>query len=389
MKRIYLDYNATTPVHPSVAGEMQKYIYEYFGNPSSGHWYGRKAHEGVEKARRRVSVLLGCKPEEIVFTSGGTESNNYVIRGVAETFRNKGNHIITSAIEHPAIIKPCQYLEKKGYEITYLPVDRYGMVNPYDLKKAIRSSTILITIMHANNETGTIQPIKEISRIARSKKILVHTDAAQSVGKIPAKVNELGVDFLTIAGHKLYAPKGVGAIYIRRGIQIQPLILGAGHESGRRAGTENVIEIVGLGKACELSSHKMPVNSKRIQVLRNKLYNDLKMNGIKMKLNGHPEKRLPNILNLSFAGIENQILLEKMPEIAVSTGSACHSNSKIPSNILTAMGVTDKDAFSAVRFSLGLFTTEEEINYTVKKIIKVIKEIRNSGKNKIVRQTVF
>jgi len=287
-------------------------------------------------------------------------------------------------IEHPAVIKPCQYLEKKGYKITYLPVDRYGMVNPDDLKKAIRTSTILITIMHANNETGTIQPIKEISRIARSKKILVHTDAAQSVGKIPAKVNELGVDFFTVAGHKLYAPKGVGVLYIRRGIQIQPLILGAGHESGRRAGTENVIEIAGLGKACELSAYKMSVNSKKIQLLRNKLYNDLKMNGIKMKLNGHQEKRLPNTLNVSFVGIKNHILLEKMPEVAVSTGSACHSNSKIPSNILTAMGVTDKDAFSAVKFSLGLFTTKEEINYTVKKIIKVIKGIRNSGKNKIV-----
>ncbi|MBI4777996.1 cysteine desulfurase [Candidatus Desantisbacteria bacterium] len=372
MKRVYMDYNATTPVHPAVAEEMEKYIYEYFGNPSSGHWYGKKTREGVEKARKRIAVLLGCKPEEIVFTSGGTEANNHVIRGVAETFRNKGNHIITSVIEHPSVIKPCQYLEKKGYEITYLPVDRYGMINPDELKKAIRSSTILVTIMHANNETGTIQPIKEVSGIARSKKILVHIDAAQSIGKIPADVHELNVDFLTVAGHKLYAPKGVGALYIRRGIQIQPLILGAGHESGRRAGTENVIEIAGLGKACEILEKTRNENSERIKKLRDKLYRELLNTGIKIKLNGHPECCLLNTLNISFTGFDSHELLKKIPHIAASTGSACHSNVKEPSSVLTAMGIKPEDAFGAVRFSLGIWTTKEEIDFAVKKLERAL-----------------
>jgi cysteine desulfurase len=375
MKRVYLDYNATTPVHPLVAKEMGKYIYKYFGNPSSGHWYGKKAYEAVEKARIQVSGILGCTPEEIIFTSGGTESNNYVIRGVAETFRNKGNHIITSVIEHPAVIKPCQYLEKHGFEITYLPVDSYGMVNPDDVKKAIKPTTILITIMHANNETGTIQPIEEISRIAKSSGILFHTDAAQSVGKIPTWVKQLGVDFLTIAGHKLYAPKGVGTLYMRKGIQIQPFILGAGHENGKRAGTENVIEIAGLGKACELLNKHMDNNSKKIKKLRDKLYNGLIENGKKIKLNGHPELRLPNTLNISFKGIENNKLLEKIPEIAISTGSACHSNSKIASGVLTAMGLTPEDAFSSVRISIGIFTTEKEIDFTLEKIVKAAQSI--------------
>ena len=378
MKRVYLDYNATTPIHPLVAREMEKYIHKYFGNPSSSHWYGKKAHEGIEKARKHVSEILGCSPQEIIFTSSGTESNNYVIRGVAETYKNKGNHIITSIIEHPSVIKPCQYLEKQGFEVTYLPVDSYGMVNSDDVKKAIRPrQTILITIMHANNETGTIQPIEEISRIAKNKNILFHTDAAQSIGKIPAKVNKLGVDFLTVAGHKLYAPKGVGALYIREGIKIKPFILGAGHENGRRAGTENVIEIAGLGKACEILNKKQNSNSRKIKILRDKFYNGLKRNDIEVKLNGHPEKRLPNTLNVSLIGIENHVLLEKIPEIAVSTGSACHSNSKVPSSVLTAMGITEKESFYAIRFSFGLFTTEEDIDYALEKIKKVLKKLKN------------
>lgn len=378
MKRVYLDYNATTPIHPSVRKEMDKYIRKYFGNPSSSHWFGGKAHEGVEKARSQVSQILGCVPEEIVFTSGGTESNNYVIRGVAETYRNKGNHIITSKIEHPSVLKPCQYLEKHGFEITYLSVDSYGMINPDDVRKAIKPTTILITVMHANNETGTIQRISEISQIAKSKNVLFHTDAAQSVGKIPTKVDDLGVDFLTVAGHKLYAPKGIGGLYIRKGIQIQPLILGAEHENGRRAGTENVIEIVGLGKACELLYRIMESNSKRIKRLRDRLYKGLIENSIKIKLNGHPEERLPNTLNISFIGIENNRLLDKIPEIAVSTGSACHSNSKVPSSVLTAMDITSEEAFSAIRFSLGWFTTEEEIDFYYKKNKTSHQKITNS-----------
>src|SRR3989339_1032081 len=246
---IYLDYNATTPIHPLSVKEMDKYIQKYFGNPSSSHTFGQKAKEGVEKARQRVASLLSCREDEIIFTSGGTESNNYVILGVAETFRKKGNHIITSKIEHPAVLNPCRYLEKNGFEVTYLSVDEYGRVNLEDVKKAVNPATILITVMHANNEVGTIQPIAEISKIARKRNILFHTDAAQSVGKISTRVNELGVDFLSIAGHKLYAPKGIGVLFIRKGIEIEPLMYGAGHERGLRPGTENVIEIAALGKS--------------------------------------------------------------------------------------------------------------------------------------------
>ncbi|MEW6089227.1 MAG: cysteine desulfurase family protein [bacterium] len=372
MKHVYLDYNATTPVHPLSVKEMNKYTEKYFGNPSSGHWFGLKAKEGVEKARQRAASLLECKPDEIIFTSGGTESNNYVILGAARTFGKKGSHIITSVIEHPAVINPCRYLEKNGFSVTYLPVDKYGMVDPDDVEKAIRPSTILITIMHANNETGTIQPIAEISRIAREKNILFHTDAAQSVGKIPTRVNELGVDFLSIAGHKLYAPKGAGALFMRQGIKIEPLMYGAGHERGLRPGTENVIEIAGLGKSCEIMGKTMPENSKRIKKLRDKLFQGLINKGIKVKLNGHPEKRLPNTLNISFIGTDSHELLKRIPYIAVSTGSACHSNSKQPSSVLTAMGVSPEDAFGAVRFSLGIWTTDEEIDYAIGKYLEVL-----------------
>ena len=368
MKRIYLDYNATTPVHPLAAGEMEKYIRRYFGNPSSSHWFGAKAKEGVEIARQRAASLLGCLPEEIIFTSGGTESNNYAILGTARTFRGKGNHIITSKIEHPAVINPCRHLEKNGFEVTYLPVDKHGLVNPDDVKKAIRHSTILITIMHANNEVGTIQPVAEISKLANKKSILIHTDAAQSVGKIPVKVSELGVDFLSVAGHKLYAPKGVGALFIRKGIKIESLMFGAGHERGLRPGTENVIEIAGLGKSCEILAKNMRRNSKRTEELRDRLQNGLLNAGIKIKLNGHPELRLPNTLNVTFIGIDSHELLNRIPGIAASTGSACHADSKEPSAVLTAMGIKPEDAFGAVRFSLGMRTTEDEIDYTVKAI---------------------
>lgn len=368
MKRIYLDYNATTPVHPAVAIEMEKYIKEHFGNPSSSHWFGKKAKAGVESAREQVARLLGCKTTEIIFTSGGTESNNYVIRGVAETFKHKGNHIITSQIEHPSVIMPCQYLEKQGCEVTYLPVDKYGRIGIEDLKKAIRPTTILISIMHANNEVGTIQSISEITKIARERGVLTHTDAAQSAGKISTKVLEMGVDFLTIAGHKIYAPKGVGALYIRKGIEIEPLILGAGHEHGRRAGTENVIEIVGLGKACELLEKTMQENGAKLKKLRNKFYDGLIESGIRVKLNGHPIHRLPNTLNVSFLGMDSHELLEKTPGIAASTGSACHADLRKPSRVLSAMGIRPSDALGAVRFSLGLRTTEKDIEIAINEL---------------------
>ncbi|OGF46796.1 MAG: cysteine desulfurase NifS [Candidatus Firestonebacteria bacterium RIFOXYC2_FULL_39_67] len=374
MEKIYLDYNATTPIHPLAAKEMEKYIYEYFGNPSSSHWAGKKAHDGVENARKQVASLLGCLPEEIVFTSGGTESNNYAIRGAAELLKHKGNHIITTRIEHPAVLKPCQYLEKKGFEVTYLPVDKYGRVSPDAVRKAVKPSTILITIMHANNEVGTIQPLKEISEIAKKYKILFHTDAAQSVGKIPTKVEELGVDLLTVAGHKLYAPKGIGVLYIREGVGLQPLILGAGHERGRRAGTENVIQIAGLGKACQLMEKEMEKHSKKIKNLRDYFYLGIKKLKVETMFNGDPENGLPNTLNISFKGINSNKLLEKIPSLAVSTGSACHANSSEPSKVLMAMGMKKEEAFGAIRFSLGLFTTKNDIEHALAILNKALKK---------------
>lgn len=381
MKRIYLDYNATTPIHPLSIKEMEKYAKKYFGNPSSSHFFGQKAKEGVEKARKKVASLLGCREDEIIFTSGGTESNNYAIFGAARSYGKKGNHIITSRIEHPAVVNPCRYLEKNGFEVTYLPVDESGLVNPRDIEKTVKPTTVLITIMHANNEVGTVQPLAEISEFAKEKNILFHTDAAQSVGKIPSNVNELGVDLLTVAGHKLYAPKGIGALFIRRGIKIEPLMFGAGHERGLRPGTENVIGIAGLGKSCEILEKTMNVNSQRIKKMRDKLYRELFNTGLKIKLNGHPERRLPNTLNVSFTGFDSHELLNKIPHIAASTGSACHSNVKEPSGVLTALGIKPEDAFGAVRFSLGMWTTEEEID----SVIRAIKNVVLNNKDRRVK----
>jgi len=369
MQPIYLDYNATTPVDPAVAEAMQPYIAMHYGNPSSGHAFGRKAKEAVEEARARVAALLGCTSEEIIFTGGGSESNNAVLKGVAYTYRQQGNHIITSQIEHPAIINPCRFLEGQGIRVTYLPVDRVGMVDPDDVRKAITPRTILISIMHANNETGTLQPIAEISRIAREHGVLVHTDAAQSVGKIPTLVDELGVDFLSIAGHKVYAPKGIGALYIRGGISIEPLIHGAGHEFGRRAGTENVIFDVGLGKACAVAKADLPRYQREVCQLRDLFQQELeKRFGDRIVLNGHPEQRLPNTLNVNFRGVIGAELLEKLPEIAASTGAACHSGEVELSSVLKAMGVPEELGMGAVRFSLGRYTTREEIERAVELI---------------------
>jgi len=369
MQPIYLDYNATTPVDPAVAEAMQPYIAMHYGNPSSGHAFGRKAKEAVEEARARVAALLGCTSEESIFTGGGSESNNAVLKGVAYTYRQQGNHIITSQIEHPAIINPCRFLEGQGIRVTYLPVDRVGMVDPDDVRKAITPRTILISIMHANNETGTLQPIAEISRIAREHGVLVHTDAAQSVGKIPTLVDELGVDFLSIAGHKVYAPKGIGALYIRGGISIEPLIHGAGHEFGRRAGTENVIFDVGLGKACAVAKADLPRYQREVCQLRDLFQQELeKRFGDRIVLNGHPEQRLPNTLNVNFRGVIGAELLEKLPEIAASTGAACHSGEVELSSVLKAMGVPEELGMGAVRFSLGRYTTREEIERAVELI---------------------
>ncbi|MFA4844627.1 MAG: cysteine desulfurase family protein [Candidatus Margulisiibacteriota bacterium] len=365
MKTIYLDYNATTPIDPEVLNEMLPYLKKHFGNPSSSHIIGKAAKEGVEKARQRVANLLGCEISEIVFTSGGSEANNMALKGVAEALTAKGNHIITSQIEHPAIINPCRYLERKGFKVTYLPVNQYGMVGPDDVKKAITSKTILITIMHANNEVGTIQPITEIGEIAGKYGILFHTDAAQTIGKIETKVRKLKVDLLSIAGHKFYAPKGVGALYVRKGLKLEPLIHGAGHENGRRAGTENVASIVGLGKAAEIAAKNLKKYQNHVFNLREKLYGGMldKIDGV--KLNGHLTERLPNTLNLSFEGVDSEELLLKMKNVALSTGSACHAGHKEPSKVLLAMGIDPKTALGAVRFSLGKYNTPHDISRAI------------------------
>lgn len=367
--KVYLDYNASTPLDPQIVRVMQPYLREYYGNPSSSHWLGRQGKNAIEKARRKVASLIGAKPEEIIFTSGASESNNQALKSIAFANKKKGNHIITSIIEHPAIINPCKYLETKGFKVTYVGVDGFGRVNPKDIEKAITNKTILISIMHANNETGTIQPIAEIGKIARKNNVLFHTDAAQSIGKIPTNVEKLKVDLLSIAGHKFYAPKGIGALYIKEGTLIEPLIHGANHEMGKRAGTENTASIVGLGKASEIAEKTMNQYNKRIQKLRDKLHKGLA--GITAtKLNGHPIERLPNTLNLSFEGIDSTELVSSLKNIALSTGSACHDQIKEPSIVLTAMGIPRELALGAIRFSLGKFTKEYEIDYAAKEIKK-------------------
>jgi cysteine desulfurase NifS len=361
MKPIYLDYNATTPIDPEVAEAMRPYLFERFGNPSSSHWYGAQTKKAVEKARAQVATLLSCNPDEVVFTSGGSESNNYAIKGAAFANRDKGNHIITSSIEHPAVIEVCKYLAEKDFQITYLPVDQFGQVDSLAVEKVVTSSTILISIMHANNEVGTIQPIAEIATIAREHGIVFHTDAAQSVGKIPTKVYDLGVDLLTIAGHKLYGPKGIGALYIHRGIQLEKLIHGADHEQGWRAGTENVLEIVGLGKACEIAKRDLDQNMDHMQKMRDLLYSRLQAEWDEIKLNGHPERRLPNTLSVSFKNIEANKLLAEIDSVAVSAGAACHADSVKVSSVLQAMQVELEYAMGTIRFSTGKMTTAEEI----------------------------
>jgi len=367
-KRIYLDFNASTPIAPEVAKAMKPFLSQHFGNPSSQHWAGIPAKEAIEHARQQVAELIQCSPGEIVFTSGGSESNNQAIKGVFFALKEKGNHIITTQIEHPAVLNPCRFLEKLGAEVTYVGVDSYGRVNPEEVEKAITKKTILITVMHANNEVGTIQPIIKISKIAKKHGILFHTDAAQSVGKIITKVDDLGVDLLSVAGHKIYAPKGVGALYIREGTSIEPLIHGAGHESGRRAGTENVLFMVGLGKACEIAKKYM--DDDRILKLRDRFWKLLQDNfGNRIVLNGHPTDRLPNTLNVSFIGKVGAEILSKLDGVAASTGAACHSGSVELSPVLRAMGITPEVGRGAIRFSLGRTTTVQEVE-TVIELLK-------------------
>ena len=363
-QQIYLDYNASTPIAPEVAEAIQPFLLQHFGNPSSLHWAGIPAKEAVENARQQVADLLQCSPLEIVFTSGGSESNNHAIKGVFYALKEKGNHMITTQTEHPAVINPCKFLEKLGAEVTYIGVDRYGRVDPENIEKAVTPKTILITVMHANNEVGTIQPIKEISEIAKRHRILFHTDAAQSVGKIDTKVNDLGIDLLSVAGHKVYAPKGVGALYVREGTSIESLIHGAGHESGRRAGTENVLLIAGLGKACEIA--KEYLKDDKIRNLRDCFWEFLEKNfGQGVVLNGDPIHRLPNTLNISFVRRVGSEILNRLNGVAASTGAACHSGSVELSPVLKAMGISPEVGMGAIRFSLGRTTTLQELERVV------------------------
>ena len=365
-KPIYLDYNATTPHDPEVIAAMRPYLEEHFGNPSSSHYYGLKTREAVEMARSQVAVLLGCKPEEIIFTSGGTESNNHAIRGIAAAYRGKGNHIITTQIEHPAVTAVCKYLERCGFETTYLPVDEYGLLLAADVEQAITPETILISVMHANNEVGTIQPIEEISKIARRKGIAMHTDAAQSAGKIPVDVDTLGVGLLSIAGHKLYAPKGIGVLYIRKGIDPAKFMHGAGQECGMRAGTENVLEIVGLGMACEIAARDMERNIRVMHESRDRLYNGIREKVKDVRLNGHPELRLPNTLNVSILGIEAHTFLPAIQDsVAASAGAACHSGEIKISSVLKAMNVPEEWARGALRLTTGRMTTFDEVDTAI------------------------
>ncbi|MCZ6678654.1 MAG: cysteine desulfurase NifS [Candidatus Poribacteria bacterium] len=381
MKQIYLDHNATTPVHPEVLEAMLPYMTEHFGNGSSIHSYGREARNAIDTAREQVADLIGAKsPTEIVCTSGGTESDNYAIKGLAELQKSRrgGNHIVTSAVEHHAVLHTCQYLEKRGFEVTYLPVDRYGRIRIEELREAIRDTTILISIMHANNETGTIAPIEEVCEVAREQRIPVHTDAVQSVGKLSVDVQELGVSLLSLSGHKMYGPKGLGALYIRRGTRLENLMHGGSHERNRRAGSENVPGIVGLGKAAELAKKHREANVEHLNQLTAKLRDGLHERLDHIHENGHPEHCLPGTLNISFESVEGESLILRldMEGICVSTGSACTSGSMEPSHVLAALGLPPQLAQGTVRFSLGKNNTAEEIDEVIEKVPKVVEQMR-------------
>lgn len=379
VKAIYLDYNGTTPHDPEVIAAMRPFLEEEFGNPSSGHLYAVMPRQALNTARRQVAGLLNCAPEEVVFTSGGTEANNWAIIGTALALRDRGRHIITSSFEHPAVLNVCHFLEKEGYEVTYLPVDAQGIVGVADVEAALRPDTILVTIMHANNEVGSIQPIAEIASLAKSRGIRVHTDAAQSLGKIPVDVKELEIDLLSMAGHKLYAPKGVGALYIRSGVRLETFMHGAGQEMRRRAGTENVLEIVGLGKACEIAARNLEHNRRHMQAMRDRLHAAIAAGVKEVRLNGHAEKRLPNTLSLSFRNMEANRILEAIGmEIAASAGAACHADSVEISHVLKAMGVPIEWAKGTLRLTTGRMTTAPEIDRAATLIVEAVNTIRKS-----------
>lgn len=368
---IYLDYNATTPIDPAVADAMRPFIDEQFGNPSSGHPIGKTARDALERARASLALLIGARPEEIVFTSGGTEASNTAIQGVARRHGDKRRFFVTTAVEHPATIQPMRALEAWGFERTEVPVDGHAMVDPDAVRRAIRPGTVLISVMHAQNEVGTIEPVEQIGRIAREAGVLFHVDAAQSVGKVPVDVNAIGADLMSIAGHKMYAPKGIGALYIRQGAALDPLIHGAPQEGGRRAGTENVIMAVGLGKAAELVAQ--PRHDQHVGELRDAFWRRLaEAFGDRVKLNGHPTQRLPGTLNVSFPGRVGGEILGQLSGVCASTGAACHSGQSKPSAVLLAMGLDVERAVGTIRFSVGRPTCRDEIEQVVEMLIRVL-----------------
>ncbi len=375
---IYMDHSATSPVDPEIFEAMRPYFVDNFGNASTLYSLGRDARKAMEAAREQVASLIGAKPEEVIFTSGGTESDNIAIKGTAYRLKNKGNHIITSAIEHPAVRETCKYLEKNGFEVTYLPVYEEGIIRLSDLEDAITDKTILITIMHANNEIGTIQPIAEIGKIARENKIYFHTDAVQTVGKIPVNVEEMNVDMLSLSGHKVYGPKGIGALYVRKGVRLEPIIHGGGHEKGLRPGTENVSGIVGLGKACELAEKNLLDDAKYITNLRDRLIDGILDSIEQSYLDGHRTKRLPNNVNVRFTGIEGESLVLHLDSkgVAASTGSACSSKSLEPSHVLIALGLEHVEAHGSLRLTLGKENTEEEVDYVITAVNEVVETLR-------------
>ncbi len=381
MKRIYLDYAATTPVHPEVLRAMQPYYTDYFGNPSSLYSYGKEAKSALDQARTNVADLIGASEDEVIFTGGGTEADNHAIIGAALANKDKGNHIITCKIEHHAVLETCEFLERQGYEVTFLPVDDKGMVDPDDVRKAITPKTILITIMHANNEIGTIQPISEIGTLAREDGVYFHTDAVQTLGHIPSRVNELNADMMAMSAHKLYGPKGVGALYLRKGTKVTSFIHGGEQEQRRRASTENVAGIVGFGKAAELTGLEIEEEATRITGLRKLLVDNLLNRIDDIQLNGHPEMRLPNNTNFSINYVEGESLILDLDSegICASTGSACSASSTEPSHVLLAIGLPPELAHGSVRFTMGKWTTEEDIQRVSEVLPEIVSELRASS----------
>jgi cysteine desulfurase len=372
MKPIYLDYNATTPVDPRVAEAMQPYLQEHFGNPSSGHVFGQTTRAAIDRARGQVADLLQVTPGEIIFTSGGTEANNHAIIGAALSRAHRGDHIVTSAVEHPAVTEVCRHLENRGFTTTYVGVDASGAVDPQEMIAALTHRTVLVSLMHANNEVGTLQPVVEVAEAARRLGILSHSDCAQSVGKVPVSLPDLGVDMISVAGHKVYGPKGIGVLCLRSGVELPNLMHGAGHEGGRRPGTENVLEIAGLGQACALAARELAEESTRLAALRDSLQERLLAALPGATVNGHPINRLPNTLSIGFPGALAQDLMALMPDVALSAGAACHGHTTVVSHVLRAMGVDEETARGTLRVSLGRLTTEDEVERAATAIIKAV-----------------